>query len=628
MSTSETQSDSTNDLQVAIVHKIGTTWHCLFAILDENAPPAIQETIVAKSDNALTELLATKTFAKLYAVLQGSDTVCRTTTLPDVEDDQIIEALRLQAEAKLLGGTPAHRRALAPLDSAIGETNRVGLIVTWPESSSLTYPKCLDEASFVPDAVALAALLDGLRPTEPLIFADPQHGTVTIALSHANGAALRATREIASSRDSFTEGILRTAKETATIHNHSASFTASMNTQLQIALAESNESQNILLLPDIIIEDAKKRIHYDAVIDKAWWNTWGISVGALLAATGTLQSLTTMQQRAIEVRPSSLEKLTVRLENRSFATRLLVAAILALAFGPALLAGVRLAVLTVMNPNIQTQYDESVLERKQHVVYKELAKSAWPMTKLIADITNNVPIGIDINSLQIDVGEPISIRGRAINADGKSAAELIALLQEKLQRTGVYKDIEFSYNPAGTYGDREFDLWATVSDSLKRPKYMPEKDFGRWSLAMRQAGISMDDMEPMVEVEENTGSPTAQNTSPLSEANTDNIPENTETPAFTGDHTDRERTDRSRPSGRESGAKSHSDARDPGSARARVPDPLSPEHIKTMSRDETNIALKDVTEGLKRIGRTDPDTKKRLRTEMRLLLDRLKEVPE
>jgi hypothetical protein len=47
-----------------------------------------------------------------------------------------------------------------------------------------------------------------------------------------------------------------------------------------------------------------------------------------------------------------------------------------------------------------------------------------------------------------------------------------------------------------------------------------------------------------------------------------------------------------------------------------------------MSRDETNIALKDVTEGLKRIGRTDPDTKKRLRTEMRLLLDRLKEVPE
>ena len=66
----------------------------------------------------------------------------------------------------------------------------------------------------------------------------------------------------------------------------------------------------------------------------------------------------------------------------------------------------------------------------------------------------------------------------------------------------------------------------------------------------------------------------------------------------------------------------------PGSPKTRVSDPLSPELIKTMSRDETNIALKDVTEGLKRIGRTDPDTKKRLRAEMRLLLDRLKEVPE
>ncbi|MBC8201084.1 MAG: hypothetical protein H8E86_03480 [Planctomycetes bacterium] len=628
MSTTETQSETTNDLHIAIVHQIGTTWHCLFAILDESGTPSIQETIAVEDDAALNELVAAKSPANLYAVLQGSDTVCRTTTLPDVEDDQIIEALRLQAEAKLLGGTPAHRRALAPLDGAVGETNRVGLIVTWPESSSLQYPKCLENARFIPDAVALAALLDGLRPTEPLIYADPQHGTVTIALSHANGAALRATREIATSRDSFTQGILRTANETAVIHNHSDSFTQSMNTHLQHALAETLELQNILLLPDVIIDGAKKRFQHIANIDNAWWNTWGISIGALLAATGSLQALTTMQQHAVEVHPSPLEKIALRLENRTFATRLIVAAVLALALGPAILSGTRLAVLTVMNPNIQTQYSEAVLERKQHVVYKELAKSAWPMTKLISDITNNVPIGVDINSLQIDVGEPISIRGRAINADGKSAAELIALLQENLQFTGIYKDIEFSYNPAGTYGDREFDLWATVSDSLKRPTYKPEKDFGRWTLAMRQAGMSMNDLEPKVEVADETETSYSENASPLSEANADTIPENTDTPAFTGDHADRERTDRSRPIGRESGAKSHSDARDSGSARTRVPDPLSPELIKTMSRDETNIALKDVTEGLKRIGRTDPDTKKRLRTEMRLLLDRLKEVPE
>jgi hypothetical protein len=62
-----------------------------------------------------------------------------------------------------------------------------------------------------------------------------------------------------------------------------------------------------------------------------------------------------------------------------------------------------------------------------------------------------------------------------------------------------------------------------------------------------------------------------------------------------------------------------------------VSDPLSPELIKTMSRDETIIALKDVTESLKRISeqppRTFSDAKKRLRAELRLLLDRLKELP-
>ena len=44
-----------------------------------------------------------------------------------------------------------------------------------------------------------------------------------------------------------------------------------------------------------------------------------------------------------------------------------------------------------------------------------------------------------------------------------------------------------------------------------------------------------------------------------------------------------------------------------------------------MSEAEARVALSDVTEGLQHVGR-DEEAKARLRTEMRLLLDRLKDL--
>ena len=45
-----------------------------------------------------------------------------------------------------------------------------------------------------------------------------------------------------------------------------------------------------------------------------------------------------------------------------------------------------------------------------------------------------------------------------------------------------------------------------------------------------------------------------------------------------------------------------------------------------MSESQARVALTDVTEGLQHIPRGDDEIKKRLRNEMRLLLDRLKET--
>ncbi len=609
MSTLTTTRPSNETLHL-VTQRVGGGWRCLFVSVQDEQPPTLVTAVEVDSDHELESLLGEKIPDKIYTILPGSVTVCRTTTLPDVDDQQINEALRLQAEGRLLGSTPDHRRGLAPLDASVGETNRVGLIVTWPESSVFQLPTCLQHARFIPDTASVAALLDGFRPTEPILFADQIDGTVTIALSHANGAALRAIKEDNATQHTFRAGILRVTKETASLHNHSDAYTQGLVDQLESTLLQFEDGDPITILPHDIINGAAKRLTGADETDLSWWRTWGIAVGGILAATGSLQSLTTIRASAPVVHPSRGEWLTSKLSNRSLSAKLVTAAILILVFGPAIVSGARIALLDLLHPDLESQYAKIVESRQHQVVYNELRDTAWPMTKVIADVINNLPVGIEVDSLKLDAGDPISLRGRAIDKNGKSAAELIAALQANLQSTGIFKDIQFSYDPAGTYGDREFDLWATVMKPLKRPRYTVEQDFGRWTLAMRQDGTQPDEAEDWG----NEGSPLDESngSAPLDINNEEGT-------------TSTEREPRRPASDSDSNAASRNEERLGGGTPTRIPEPLSAQQIAVMSEAEVRVALTDVSAALDRVGNRDEETRSRLKKEFHLLLDRLKE---
>ena len=153
----------TQDATLLLTQRVGSLWRCML-VNRQSGTPTIIETAEVNQDASLESLIESHEPDQIYVVLSGAQSVCRTTTLPDVDQDQIVEALRLQAEARFLGTTPSHRRVMAPLDSAVGETNRVGLIIAWPEQQTIEVPTCLDEACFIPDTVALAALLESSLP--------------------------------------------------------------------------------------------------------------------------------------------------------------------------------------------------------------------------------------------------------------------------------------------------------------------------------------------------------------------------------------------------------------------------------------------------------------------------------
>lgn len=600
------------------MHRASSIFRCLF-VDKENC--SIVDAIQVKDETALEELIAERSPEQIVSTLAGSSTICRTSLLPDTDEVQLHEALRLQAEAKLLGGTPPHRRAVAAMDISAGESNRVGLIIAWPEETETQIPVVLQDNAFISETGAIAALFNCCRPIAPIVIADQTDGSVSLALTCPQGVAFRSTRENNSSSELFREGTLRAVRETAILHNHTADYTEELVRVLALQMQEDHVDETLVIIPDEIKSSAVTRLQ-NIINEPLWWSTWGVAVGAAIATTGSLSTLATMRFEAPVFNPSKTELFVHAISQPKFAWRLGIAAVVLLAVGPALFSGIRLSLLEYLNPTIETQYKSVISARKKQVVYAELTKTAWPMSKLIADVLNCTPQGIEVESLRLDVGEPVTIRGRVLDADGHSAAELIAIMEKTLLSYRVFRDITFSYDSAGTYGDRDFDISAVVMNPLKRPRYTKEDDFGMWTLAMRQDGV-----EPLdgLMVTEETDDFIEEPTSMLGAANVDTTPSPTP-PAYVDDEnarSDRPRRPRNDDGG--SDASSRSGNRAGGAVATRLPEPLSAEQINVMSLGEAKIALKDVSQGLSRVG-SDSDAKKRLRNEMRMLLDRMKEV--
>jgi hypothetical protein len=600
-----------------VVHHASNLFRCLF--VDQKNATMI-DGVVIENEADLAALIQSRAPEKIVSILPGSTTICRTSLLPDTDEVQLRSALRLQAEAKLLGGTPEHRRALATLACTAGESSSIGLIIAWPEETNTYIPEVLHDAFFIPATGAIAALFNGCRPKSPIVIADQSDGSVSLALTCPQGIAFRSTRENVASSEIFRQGVVRVVEETASLNNHSELYTAELVASLQQAMELCQDFVPMIMIPEEIQTSARLQLHGTSH-EQSWWSTWGLAVGAAIAATGPLATLATMRFEAPVYNPSPAERFVASISQPKTALRLGIAAVLFLAIGPAIFSGMRLALLDFLNPNIELQYDESVSARKKQIVYSELTNSAWPMSKLIADVLNCTPKGIEIETMRLDVGEPISIRGRVIDADGHTAAELIAIMEEKLLSYRVFRDIKFSYDSAGTYGDRKFDISAVVMSPLKRPRYAQEDDFGTWTLAMRDDGLSPSDLDTSITEEPPLFD---EHDSSLGSANVDSQP-SAETPAYAGDREPREERARRPRTDEGSDASSRSSNRAAGVVASRLPEPLTAEQIHVMSLGEAKIALKDVSQGLSRVG-SDSDAKKRLRNEMRMLLDRMKEV--
>lgn len=629
---------------LAILHRTGTVWRVML-VSTRGAQPSVIATreFTADQANRIEAWLDEHQASQVLCVLPSSCVICRNCSLPDASADQLDQALRLQAEAHLLGMAPPHRLAMAVLPSAKGETNRNGLILAWPESAEFTPPvNGTRPVTFVPDIAAIAALLNGSRPPQPLLWLDRSDGSMAMALSHAAGAVFRGTHEEGESGDAWTRAVGRMVAETGMSVGHTGPFIESTIRQAQSHASSVGPQRAALFVPAEAISSAASQAQ-GVSTENSWWSQWGVAVGALLARTGPLSSLTQLRAAAPVELPSRVRTALAALSRPATAARLAVACVLILAVGPLLFSALRLGLLSLRYGDLDKELEAVKTYKAQAAIYAELqTQHVWPMTKLLGDIVSNAPVGIELEVIKVDGGNTFAVSGTSRSIDGKSPAEIVAQMQENLRSSRQFEDVVLNWGQGNNMGVYKFDLSAKVAKPYKLVSYDTDRDYKLWTLQMRQAGDprptgAMGNAAGMVAV--NPSTPDSNIPEPVVD---DQPPDEPPPDALTEASTDDEADDgeggfkqgegrtRFRPTeptlslgGQTSGVGEGGESGIP--PQHDIPQPITQEQIDRLSKEEARSELYKRAVAEKHIH--DKAEKERVTNERRLLIEHLKKRP-
>ena len=627
---------------LAALHAVGGAWHGVVARLEPQRPVYVDAKTFADSDAAgLEAWLASHNVGRVLSVLPASAIICRTCTLPNGSPTQLDAALKLQAETQLLGSIPTHRLATAVLQAAEGESSRSGLILAWPDSSTAPRPPVARDVTYTPVVASLAALLNGSRPVEPLMFVDRKDGSLALAMTHANGAMFRAARIDGATEDDELKSIQRTVAETALSVAHTGQFVDDTIKEVRQRLSASS-SDATLIVPQTLQPELGGRLH-GAPGHSTWWSTFGIAAGAALAASDPLASLTHMRLKPAATKPSRIRSMTTSFSDRKVALKLFAASLAIIVFSPVVFSGMRLLLLTIRYPNLEDRLADIEESEQALAMYADLKNHAWSMTKILSDVACSAPEGIDLESIAIDHGKEVRINGTAKSHKEMSPTEVVGQMQANMQQFRIFKDVRPSWdNSNAQMTSFEFSLMARVDDAFVRPTYPELLDFAVLTLADRKYGkqpkpgenapdstLASADSQADTEDLVTDAAPPEEDPATLDESK-----EPEEVVSEDGEEDSavalNDRQQGRRPIGRDrTGTAGDANTRGPsGDAPIadRIPEPLSEAQIAAMNNAEVRDAMYNVSRTLQREPGLDAETRDRLNNEFRLLRNRMREL--
>ena len=578
---------------------------------------------------------------RVLVLLPASQTISRVLDLADADtSEQVDQELRLKAESHLLGGAPAHRVGMAALAPREGQP-RQGVLVSWPVNSTMAAPTQTEGVCFVPDTAALLGMLPVTACSQALIHAERATGSVAVVLESADGLLVRSTRDDRDPDGNWKDSILRTVMETAITGLDSTEKVKELGDQLQASFDSTPDLED---LPELLLIPQSAQNHLteitDGVEDEEWWKQWGLAIGALLANAGDLSPLTRLQLRRKAESIGPLGEVTKSFSTPQAMSMMVLAAFIAATFIPIFAAWLRLAVVESKVDDIQSLKASLSTFEQQKAVYNEMAGRSWPMTKLLGDLANCIPLGIQADTIIINEGDAVILRGRAGSFKGTSSIDLIGEAMERMEATRVFGDINYTSDPEDSSGLIQFSITASVREPYRNVRNFAQ-DFGKTPhVRLRYpdafddeeeseseegdvvAGVGSGDADPE-ELRENQPEIIAEagsRTSDRSSASTGSTRARSSSSAPSGSGRSSSRSSGSSSSGSSPSRRSEQTSARSSTGDAPIPESLTDNEIAAMSRAELLEATSRNAKARQRKD-LDEETSTRLRNDFKRLLE-------
>lgn len=562
-------------------------------------------------------------------LLPSASVIARTLALPAAAPDRLSMALRLQVENVLLGGTPRHRAAAGLIAAAEGTADRHSLLVEWPATSPVPeLPPDLPKdvaVTYAPGIAALAALGVG-RARSLLVDLDRRSGCIGIALQMDSVVSFRVIREDGTDDDGWADATRRAVAETLLLAGADEADAARMVDSTRRQMPEGGSG---LICPGGPTADELGSMVAGASADPAWWHRWGLLVGAGLASAGDLAP--TVRLLATEARAAGgvLSRIAERCAEPKVAAALAFAAVAAIALVPMGAAALRIAVLQWKLPDPETY--ERLLTRadKQVAMYRDYQRFAWPMTKLLGDLASTTPEGIELESVSLGFGSPMTVSGAAKPQGTQGATDAILVMERQMRESGVFDRVVKNWDAPNAAGIVKFTITASVGQPIQMPDYPEVQDFAKRTLRDRRYGGTESSSAtaavpsaptpppspaspPVVAINPPGTPPPGTPDAPSLEPK----PDSTTTAAATTET----RTRRGFGSAANEAATRGSSRPASGEESQSIPDPLTNEQIASMSKAEANEALARVSRA-RALKNLDPAVEQRLKDEFYRLIN-------
>ena len=480
--------------RVMVLHQQGLEWRSvLMSREDKNGgirAEAYQSFAVDASDDLL-RVIEESEAEVVVRLLPGGTVVCRTVTVPRMEDESLGEVLDLQAEAILPAGTEGHRRAVCLLpwiDRRDDEYEAIAL--SWPgrepddDIDLLLGEQSLRYAPLVSCFIEILAAGDKteLSTSAFVGYLDRGTGTFDFLIRHHNQSVFRTLRFDSGDSD-WIDQLEGDLVETTVSAGMNPAELESWRRQVRQGATQSG--------PSFIVDEHLHRVMISIwsddidIQDNSLWNQFAPSILAGCGLMGPRQPLFQLLALPPEEKHNPIVEWLHWFDHPARAASILVIAVLLIALVPLGAAWGRYQILQSRIGDSDTVAKQAQRSRDEAQFYELLNKKRWPMTKLLADISGSAPYPVKIQEITIDSESgQVRLKGTAPVADD------LSVFREVLGTTGIFDQIRVPRSETKA-NFVQFEMSFGVSDPTR-----PVKRAFTDSLAHNLYGDDADKVKP------------------------------------------------------------------------------------------------------------------------------------